>query len=69
MNHEELDRNDYSHMDDVEWDAYCLYVTRGLEGVFEYGEQLDLPWGRCEGCDTDTPTYQESCLACGQSKS
>lgn len=69
MKQEELDRNDHKHMDAVEWKAYCLYVEGGLDLAFEYGERLDLPWGCCEWCDTNTPTYQESCLACGQSKS
>jgi hypothetical protein len=45
-----------------------IYEKQGQSAVFDYINKNapGTPFEYCKGCDTDTPTWQHTCLVCGQ---
>ena len=48
-----------------EKEAQNIYAQKGASAVYDYANKHGLPYASCQGCDAQTPIYNESCLICG----
>ena len=53
--------------------ALKLYEETGASAVYDYGNELNLDYSYCTGCEADTPTLTDGnelceCLVCGGAK-